>query len=227
MKNLKLIRKLIAEVLNCNIEEIDDIALTNRAQWITENVGADGNSYLWYEDNDDVNAVIDMNGNIVFDTDANTDDIASFFNSAPLDSAPEIRKLKLMCHKDGHGNSTYRLSVPTSWVNQLNRPKKLIVELNNNSISIVPDNDMLLIKHKGTKNSLGHYIDYVLEDDTELYDSNWNGEIYTNGSKEGKDTNKTYKPVYRFEALNVDINNIEENSNEWHHLTEIIGFKEL
>ena len=42
-------------------------------------------------------------------------------------------------------------------------------------------------------------VDYVLEDGTELYETDWNGEIYGNGWKDGKDTNITYKPVYNHE----------------------------
>ena len=38
--------------------------------------------------------------------------------------------------------------------------------------------------------------DYVLENGVELYDIDWNGEIYTNGFYNGKDTNKRYIPIY-------------------------------
>lgn len=54
-------------------------------------------------------------------------------------------------------------------------------------------------------------VDYVLEDGTELYEADWNGEIYSNGWKNGKDTNRTYEPVYE---------QVEEDEYE------IIGFEE-
>ena len=41
-----------------------------------------------------------------------------------------------------------------------------------------------------------------------------------------KDTNKEYKPVYRFQLDNVDLNNLEENSDEWNYESEIVGFEE-
>lgn len=82
---------------------------------------------------------------------------------------------------------------------------------------------MLLIKEKNVNNS----IDYVLEDGTELYKMDWNGEIYGNGFKNGKDTNCTYKPVYRFQAENLDLETIEENSEKWNEATEILGFEQF
>ena len=82
---------------------------------------------------------------------------------------------------------------------------------------------MLLIKEKNINNS----IDYVLEDGTELYKIDWNGEIYLNGFKDGKDTNCTYKPVYRFQSENIDLNALEENSKEYDEASEIIGFEQF
>lgn len=55
-------------------------------------------------------------------------------------------------------------------------------------------------------------IDYVLEDGTELFTMDWNGEIYTNGLKELKDTNKRYRPIYN-----------KINDDEY----EVIGFEEI
>ena len=82
---------------------------------------------------------------------------------------------------------------------------------------------MLLIKEKNVSNS----INYVLEDGTELYEVDWNGEIYSNGFKDGKDTNCTYKPVYRFQVENIDLDTLEENSKEYDEASEIIGFEQF
>ena len=53
---------------------------------------------------------------------------------------------------------------------------------------------MLKIKENANKK---YKVDYVLEDGTELYETDWNGEIYGNGWKDEKDTNRTYKPIYK------------------------------
>lgn len=71
--------------------------------------------------------------------------------------------------------------------------------------------------------------DYILENGIALYGSDWNGELY----KEGWDiknrcvVKKEYKPVYRFETDNIDINKLEENSDEWIKADEVVGFKEM
>ena len=85
---------------------------------------------------------------------------------------------------------------------------------------------MLLIKNQNV-DYVSSKADYELEDGTLLFEEGWNGEIYRNGRKDKKDTNKEYKPVYRFQVDNVDINNLEENSDEWLYETEIIGFEEI
>lgn len=43
-------------------------------------------------------------------------------------------------------------------------------------------------------------LDYVLENDVELYDMDWNGEIYCNGFKDDRDTDLRYKPIYKENA---------------------------
>ena len=96
---------------------------------------------------------------------------------------------------------------------------KIIIKLKERMI------DMLKIKERNVKyvNSIA---DYELEDGTLLFEEDWNGEIYRNGWKDEKDTNKEYKPVYRFQLDNVDLNNLEENSDEWNYESEIVGFEE-
>lgn len=51
---------------------------------------------------------------------------------------------------------------------------------------------MLKIKELKFKNG----IDYILEDETELYLIDWNGEKYTNGYKNHKDTDISYRPFF-------------------------------
>lgn len=80
---------------------------------------------------------------------------------------------------------------------------------------------MIKIKHE---NVIKH-IDYVLEDETELYNEDWNSEIYKNGLKDGKNTNLEYKPVYNYQIENIDISKLVENSNEWLYALEIVGFE--
>ena len=84
---------------------------------------------------------------------------------------------------------------------------------------------MLLIKEKSSKNN----IDYVLENGVELYTMDWNGEIYRNGylRAKNKNTNCTYRPVFRYNLENVDISTVEENSEYWCELVEIVGFEEF
>lgn len=96
---------------------------------------------------------------------------------------------------------------------------KIIIKLKERMI------DMLKIKERNVKyvNSIA---DYELEDGTLLFEEDWNGKIYRNGWKDEKDTNKEYKPVYRFQLDNVDLNNLEENSDEWNYESEIVGFEE-
>lgn len=85
---------------------------------------------------------------------------------------------------------------------------------------------MLKIKNRSVKHISSH-ADYELEDGTLLFEQDWNGEIYGNGLKNEKDTNKEYRPVYRFEVDNVDIDTLEENSDEWNSAMEIVGFEEM
>ena len=86
--------------------------------------------------------------------------------------------------------------------------------------------NMIKIKERNIKyvNSIA---DYQLEDGTLLFEKDWNGEIYGNGFKDNKHTNLEYKPVYRFQLDNVDLNNLEENSDEWNYESEIVGFEEI
>lgn len=85
---------------------------------------------------------------------------------------------------------------------------------------------MLKIRNRNVEHVSSH-ADYELEDGTLLFEMDWNGEIYGNGWKDGKDTNCEYRPIYRFELENIDINSLEENSDEWLKAIEIVGFEEI
>lgn len=87
---------------------------------------------------------------------------------------------------------------------------------------------MLRINEKCVPHQLGDRIDYILENDVGLYSIDWNGEKYINGFniEKNKITNKTYTPIRKFEVENIDISDIEENSEEWFELMEIAGFEE-
>lgn len=84
---------------------------------------------------------------------------------------------------------------------------------------------MIKIKNRNVK-YVSSYADYELEDGTLLFNEDWNGEIYRNGWKNNKDTNNIYKPVYRFELENINIDKLEENSDAWLKAVEIVGFEE-
>jgi hypothetical protein len=81
----------------------------------------------------------------------------------------------------------------------------------------------ILKKHKD------NLADYELENGILLFEEDWNTEIYRNGydTINNCDSNKEYKPVYRFEIENIDLEEIEENSEEWYRATEIVGFEEV
>ena len=75
-------------------------------------------------------------------------------------------------------------------------------------------------------------IDYILENGIELYEMDWNGEVYGHGVVNHKNVNHKnneyiYKPVYRYEIDNINLNDLEENSDEWCRACEIIGFEEI
>lgn len=50
----------------------------------------------------------------------------------------EVRELKLIKNKDGHGTTNYKICLPTRWVNflKLEKEEKVIVYMKNNSIII-------------------------------------------------------------------------------------------
>lgn len=55
----------------------------------------------------------------------------------------EIRELKLIKNKDGHGTINYKICLPTKWINflNLNKEEKVIVYLKSNSIIIKSKGD--------------------------------------------------------------------------------------
>jgi hypothetical protein len=81
---------------------------------------------------------------------------------------------------------------------------------------------MLKIKETNVKQA-GHTFDYLLDNGELLHESQWNGEVYTVGRGQNE---KTYRPVYRFEAESINLDDLEENSDEWDAAVEIIGFND-
>jgi hypothetical protein len=79
---------------------------------------------------------------------------------------------------------------------------------------------MLKIKATNARH-VGENYDYELSDGTLLHVSEWNGEAYT-VKADGREI--TYRPVYRYQAEQIDLGSIEENSPEWDAAVEIIGF---
>ena len=66
----------------------------------------------------------------------------------------------------------------------------------------------------------GHQFDYQLENGDLLHDSEWNGERYII-EKDGKEIE--YKPVYRFQLEGIDLDTLEDDSDEWQDATQIVG----
>ena len=145
----------------------------------------------------------------------------------------EFRKANIMFNKNGNGFSTTRISLPVTWVKKLNlseENRQVLISLEKNKILIRKvEKEMLLIKEKNYKYMEGNIADFKLENDVLLFETDWNGELYINGwnDKESKNTEFLYKPVYKFELDGIDISDIEENTNEWYELTQIVGFEEL
>lgn len=141
----------------------------------------------------------------------------------------EVRKANIIFNKNGNGFQCNKITLPVVWIKKMNfteNDKQAIVEFDGNKIVIRKVDNMLLIKEKNVKH-VSSTADYELEDGTLLFEEDWNGEIYGNGWKDGKDTNIEYKPVYRFQIDKVDLNNLEENSDEWLYEYEILGFEEI
>lgn len=142
----------------------------------------------------------------------------------------EFRKANIMFNKTGQGSSTTRITLPVGWVNELgftSGNRESIIEIDKNKIIIRKGvKNMLLLKNRNVE-YVSSYADYELEDGTLLFAQDWNGEFYKNGWKEGKDTNYEYKPVYKFEIDNINLDDLEENSDAWNEAMEIIGFEEM
>lgn len=140
----------------------------------------------------------------------------------------EIRRMNIITNLDGHGTLNYKMSIPKKWADDLGfseKNKQAIIEIDNDKIIIRKvGKNMLLIKDTHVMH-VSSYADYELEDGTLLFEQDWNGELYRNGWKDEKNTNYEYVPVYRFQLDNIDINNIEENSDEWLEAVEIVGFE--
>ena len=81
---------------------------------------------------------------------------------------------------------------------------------------------MINIKNENIKVN-GHEFDYQLENGDLLHASEWNGEKYII-EKNGREFE--YKPVYRYELENIDLDTLEENSDEWENAVQIVGFED-
>lgn len=144
----------------------------------------------------------------------------------------EIRKNNIIINKDGHGSINYKMSIPKKWADELGFSEKnrnAIIEIIDNKIIIrKEEKNMLLIKNENVK-YVSSVADYELENGLLLFEEDWNGEIYSKGfdPKNEKEINNEYKPVYRYELDNINIDDLEENSDEWNKALEIVGFQEI
>ena len=142
----------------------------------------------------------------------------------------EIRKANILFNKTGQGSTTTRITLPVGWVRSLNfneENRQALIEIDNNKIIIRKvEKEMILIKNRNVE-YVSSYADFELDDGTLLFEQDWNGEIYCNGWKNEKDTNCEYKPVYKFEIDNINLDDLEENSDEWNSANEIVGFEVL
>ena len=134
-------------------------------------------------------------------------------------------------NKNGSGFPTARISLSVRALRNMNinaENRAVIIEELEDRIIIRKDVfNMLLIKNKNFKTN-GNMVDYELENGVLLYSNDWNGEIYGNGfnSENTENTNCEYKPVYKYQLDDIDISEVEENSEEWYKLSEIVGFEE-
>lgn len=141
----------------------------------------------------------------------------------------EIRKANILFNKNGHGSLTTRITLPVPFVKELgftgNDREALIILEKNQIIIRKKVFNMLLIK----RSFINREIDYELENGIQLFAEDWNGEIYGNGwnPNEEKNTGYEYRPVYRFQLEGKSLNDVEENSDEWNKLNEIVGFEEF
>lgn len=74
---------------------------------------------------------------------------------------------------------------------------------------------------------------YELNDGRRVAMDGWNGEVYGDCWEVGgeydtkvKKDGLVFKPVHRFEVENIDLDEIEENSDEWENALEIVDFME-
>jgi hypothetical protein len=141
----------------------------------------------------------------------------------------EIRNANILFNKNGHGSLTTRITLPVPFVRELgfneDAREALIICEDNQIIIRKKEKDMILIK----KRNVSKEIDYELENDIQLFSEDWNTEVYGNGWNpvESKNTDCEYRPVYRFQLENKSLDEVEENSDEWDRLNEIIGFEEF
>ena len=65
MKDLEIKRRLIAEALLRELNEVEDSDIERLNEYISINQATDGKDYYWYFDCDNAEAVADMDGNII------------------------------------------------------------------------------------------------------------------------------------------------------------------
>lgn len=142
----------------------------------------------------------------------------------------EIRKANVLYNKTGQGSITTRITLPVGWVRALSfkeEDRQAFIEIDGDKIIIRKvEKAMLIVKNRNVR-YVSSCADYELEDGTLLFEQDWNGEIYRNGWKNENNTNKEYKPVYKFEIDNINLDDLEENSDAWNEAMEIVGFEEI
>lgn len=141
----------------------------------------------------------------------------------------EIRNANILFNKNGHGSLTTRITLPVPFIRELgfaeDDREALIICEKNQIIIRKKERDMILVK----KRNVSREIDYELENGIQLFAEDWNTEVYGNGWNpvEGKNTGYEYRPVYRFDIEHKSLDEVEENSDEWDRLSEIVGFEEF
>lgn len=145
-----------------------------------------------------------------------------------------VRNARMLFNKTGQGFTTTRITIPVPWTKALNFEKEdrqghLILDAENKRIIIKKGVvNMIKIINRNFKR-VDSWVDYELENGILLYEEDWNGEIYRTGydEKKEKDSQYSYRPIFKYEIENLDICEIEENTDEWYDAMTVIGFEEF
>lgn len=113
----------------------------------------------------------------------------------------EIRKIKLIHNKDGHGNITYKLSIPKKWINEMGNPNKLYLEYQNKEIIIKEDINMNI---KNLKELLKNQGKKYEEIETYVYRFNEKKEIHTDYIKGVELEDDDEAEVIDYELMNEE-----------------------